>query len=80
MLYNSDSVNKIIEESIKHHWNLPALSDYKGITLYYRDVARRIAKIHIVFEEVGVKRGDKIAICSRNQANWAVVFIACLTY
>lgn len=80
MIYNSDSVNKIIEESIKHHWDLPALSDYKGITLYYRDVARRIAKIHIVLEEVGVKRGDKIAICSRNQANWAVVFLACLTY
>ena len=80
MMYISDSVNKIIEESFKHNWNRPALSDYKGITLYYRDVARRIAKMHIVFKGVGVQKGDKIAICSKNQANWAVVFLSCLTY
>ena len=74
------SLNKIIEESIKKNWNCPALSDYKGVTLYYRDVARRIEKIHIMLDMCGVNKGDKIAICSRNQANWAVTFLAALTY
>ena len=79
-MYVSDSLIEIIEESFKHNWNRPALSDYKGITLYYRDVARKIAKIHIILSESGIKQGDKIAICSKNQSNWAVVFLACLTY
>lgn len=74
------SLNKLLEESFKKHWNRPALSDYKGITLHYRDVARRIEKLHIIFRICGVHQGDKIAICSRNQANWGVVFLACLTY
>lgn len=77
---NTKSLNKAIEESIKSNWNCPALSDFKGVTLYYRDVARRIEKIHIMLDMCGVKRGDKIAICSRNQANWGVVFLAALTY
>jgi long-chain acyl-CoA synthetase len=68
------------EQSFKKNWDLPALSDYKGITLHYKDVARRIAKLHILFEECGLKKGDKIAICGRNQANWGVVFLATLTY
>ena len=72
MMYISDSLNKMIEESFKHNWNRPALSDYKGITLYYRDVARRIAKMHIIFKGVGIQKGDKIAICSKNQA---IVFL-----
>lgn len=80
MMYVSDSLIEIIEESFKRNWNRPALSDYKGITLYYRDVARRIAKMHIILRESGVKEGDKIAICSRNHSNWAVVFLSCLTY
>ncbi len=79
-MYISDSLIKMIEESFKQNWNRPALSDYKGITLYYRDVARKIAKMHIVFQGVGVKKGDKIAVCSKNQSNWAVVFLATLTY
>lgn len=74
------SLNKLLEESFKKNWNCPALSDYKGITLHYRDVARRIEKLHIIFSTCGVKKGEKIAICSRNQANWGVVFLACLTY
>ncbi|MDR3183890.1 MAG: AMP-binding protein [Prevotellaceae bacterium] len=68
------------EQSFKNHWDLPALSDYKGTTLHYKDVARRIAKLHILFQECGLKKGDKIAICGRNQANWGVVFFATLTY
>jgi len=71
---------QLIESSIKEHWDLPALSDYKGITLHYRDLARRIEKLHIIFEECGLRKGDKVAICSRNQANWGVVLLACLTY
>lgn len=74
------SLNKMLEDSFKANWDCPALSDYKGITLHYRDVARRIEKLHIIFSICGVKRGDKIAICSRNQANWGVVFLACITY
>ena len=74
------SLNKILEASFKKNWNSPALSDFKGVTLYYRDVARRIEKLHIIFNTCGVEKGDKIAICSRNQANWGVVFLACITY
>ncbi len=74
------SLNKILEASFKKNWNSPALSDFKGVTLYYRDVARRIEKLHIIFKTCGVEKGDKIAICSRNQANWGVVFLACITY
>ncbi len=76
----TQSLNKTIEESIKKNWNCPALSDYKGVTLYYRDVARRIEKIHIMLETCGVKKGDKISICSRNMANWGVALLASLTY
>lgn len=74
------SLNKMFEESFKANWDCPALSDYKGVTLHYRDVARRIEKLHIIFNICGVEKGEKISICSRNQANWGVVFLACLTY
>jgi len=74
------SLNLILERSFKENWDNPALSDYKGITLHYRDVARRIEKLHIVFEICGLKKGDRISICSKNQANWGVVFLSALTY
>lgn len=74
------SLNKILEESFRKNWDCAALSDFKGITLHYRDVARRIEKLHIIFSICGVEKGDRIAICSRNQANWGVVFLASLTY
>ena len=74
------SLNKMLEASFKKNWDCAALSDFKGITLHYRDVARRIEKLHIIFNICGVEKGDRIAICSRNQANWGVVFLACLTY
>ncbi len=74
------SVNKIYEKSFKENWDRPALSNYQGVTLHYRDVARRIAKIHIIYENCGLKKGDKVAICSRNQANWGVSFLSVLTY
>lgn len=75
-----NSVNRMLVESIRKNWERPALSNFKGITLNYRDVARRIAKIHIAFEQIGLNRGDKVALCSRNQANWGVCFLATLTY
>ncbi|MCL1974042.1 MAG: AMP-binding protein [Bacteroidetes bacterium] len=74
------SLNKLFEKCFQEHWTYPALSNYKGETLHYRDVARRIEKLHIVFEECGLKKGDKVAICGRNQANWAVIYLATLTY
>ena len=77
---NFTSVNKIFEESIRKNWDRPAISNYQGVTLHYRDLARRIAKLHIMFEECGLEKGDKVAICSRNQANWVVSFLAAMTY
>ena len=70
----------LIEESIKKNWDLDALTDYKGATLQYKDVARKIEKIHIIFEESGVKPGDKIAVCGRNMSHWGVTFLATVTY
>ncbi|MGM9707253.1 MAG: AMP-binding protein [Prevotella sp.] len=75
-----NSMNEIIEKSIISHWNQDALTDYKGATLQYNDVARKIEKLHILFENSGVKRGDKIALCGRNSSHWAVAFLATLTY
>lgn len=74
------SVNKLFEKSIRENWDRPALSNYQGVTLFYRDVARRIAKLHIAFEQCGLNKGDKVAICSRNQSNWGVSFLAAMTY
>lgn len=70
----------MIAESIKSNWNLDALTDYQGATLQYKDVARKIEKLHILFENAGVVKGDKIAICGRNSAHWAAAFVAVLTY
>ena len=75
-----ESFNAIIEKSIFDNWDRDALTDYKGITLQYHDVARKIEKLHILFENGGVERGDKIALCGRNSAHWAVAFLATLTY
>lgn len=74
------SVNSLIEKSIIDNWDLDALTDYKGITLQYKDVARKIEKLHILFENSGVVKGDRIALCGRNSASWAVAFLATLTY
>lgn len=74
------SFNSLIEKSIISHWDMDALTDYKGITLQYKDVARKIEKLHILFENSGIEHGDKIAICGRNSASWAVVFLATLSY
>ena len=69
-----------VERSIVNNWDLNALTDYNGATLQYKDVARKIEKLHIIFEESGLKKGDKIALCGRNSAHWGVAFLATLTY
>lgn len=74
------SFNEIIEKSIITNWDLDALTDNKGKTLQYHDVARKIEKLHIMFEASGVQKRDKIAICGRNSSMWAVSFLAILTY
>ena len=74
------SFNALIEQSIITNWDKDALTDFKGATLQYHDVARKIEKLHIMFESSGVVKGDKIALCGRNSSNWAVAFLATLTY
>ena len=74
------SFNKLIYDAIIKNWDADALTDYQGATLQFHDVARKIEKLHIVFENCGIQKGDKIAICGRNSAHWAVTFLATLTY
>lgn len=76
----TESFIAFIEESIKKNWDLDALTDYKGATLQYKDVARKIEKLHILLKESGVKKGDKIVVCGRNSSHWGVTFLATVTY
>ena len=77
---NEKSFIALIEKSIKKNWDANSLTDYKGVTYQYKDVARKIEKLHIIFEESGIKPGDKIAICGRNMSHWGVTFLATVTY
>lgn len=74
------SFNLMIADSIKTHWDLPSMSDYGVYTYQYKDVARVIEKMHIIFEECGIQKGDRIALCGRNQARWGAAFFSVLTY
>ncbi len=74
-----ESLNAILEASVCRNWDLPSLSDYKGSTSTYGQVAEMIEKLHILFEAAGVKEGDKVALCGKNSAKWATAFIACIT-
>ena len=76
----NNSFIELIEKSIKQNWDRNALTDYKGITLQYKDVARKIEKMHILLQHAGIKPGDKIALCGRNSANWTAMFLAIITY
>lgn len=76
----TSSLIQLIEESIRKNWNLDAMTDYKGATLQYKDVARKIEKMHILFEHAGIKKGDKIALCGRNSTNWTATFLGVITY
>ncbi|MCQ2066288.1 MAG: AMP-binding protein [Bacteroidaceae bacterium] len=77
---NNQTTTGLIQASIIRNWDREALTDYKGATLFYRDVARRIEKLHILFEAAGISRGDKIALCGKNCSNWAVACLASLSY
>ena len=79
-ILKSKSLNALFEMSFKKYWDFKALTDFNGKTFYYRDLARRIRMIHIGFEKCGLKKGDKVALCGRNQANWAMSFLATVTY
>ncbi len=74
------SFNALIQKSVIDNWDHDALTDFKGQTLQFHDVARKIEKLHILFENSGIQKGDKIAMCGRNSSQWAVAFIATLTY
>jgi len=74
------SVNKLFEKSFRENWDRPALSNYKGDTFTYGQLATKIELLHMGFEQCGLKQGDKVAICGRNQANWAVSMLATMTY
>lgn len=75
-----EGVVTMLSESVRRNWTLEALTDYKGATFTYGDIGRKVAKLHLLFEAAGIERGDKIAICGRNSSNWAVAFLAALTY
>jgi long-chain acyl-CoA synthetase len=76
----AECFNQYLEQSIKAHWEMPALTDFKGGTHLYKDVARKVEKLHLLFEAGGLKQGDKIALCGRNSANWAIAFVAVVSY
>ena len=71
-----ESFNTYIEEAIKNNWERIALSDFDGVSYHYKDIARKIAKIHLLLESAEIKKGDKVAICGKNSAHWAVAFFA----
>lgn len=77
---NSKSLISFIEHSIRKNWEHTALTDFHGVSFQYRDVARKIEKLHILFENAGIKEGDKIALCGKNSAQWAVAFLSTITY
>ncbi|MDE6248101.1 MAG: AMP-binding protein, partial [Paramuribaculum sp.] len=77
---HQDHLSAYIAQSLRDNWNRPALTNFQGVTFQYHDVARKIAKLHILFEHAGIKRGDKIALCGKNSSQWAVAFFAVITY
>ena len=74
------SIIKYIEQAIRNNWEELALTDFNGVSFQYRTIARKIAKLHIAFDTVGIKKSDKIAICGRNSAQWTIAFLATITY
>lgn len=77
---NQDSLNKYLQASIASNWQDLALTDFQGDSFQYRDVARKVAKLHLLFEHSGLKAGDRVAICGKNSSQWAIAFIATITY
>lgn len=77
---NENSFLSLIEQSIRNHWEMPSMTDFDGKTYYYKDFAQEIDKLHHIFKAADIKRGDKISICGKNSANWAIGFFATLSY
>ena len=77
--FRADSLNKMIENSIKKNWDSMALSDMGGTNYQYKDVAEMVAKMHLIFDAAGIKKGDRVAICGKNSSNWVIVLLTCLT-
>ncbi len=75
-----DSVNKYLQASIANNWEHMALTDFQGASYQYRDVARKVAKLHLLYGQAGIKPGDKVALCGKNSSQWAIALIATLTY
>lgn len=75
-----DSLNAYFRDAIRDNWERPAMTEFNGVSFHYKDVARKIAKLHLLFEHTGVKKGDRIALCGKNSAHWGVAFIGVLTY
>ena len=73
-------INEILENSIRKNWEELALTDFGGISLQYRDIARKIAKLHLLFKHAGINKEEKIALCGKNSTQWAVAFMAAMTY
>ena len=69
-----------IEDAIRNNWDKPAISNYGATTYTYGGIAGNVAKLHILFEKCGLKKGDHIAIASRNSAEWCIAFIAIASY
>ena len=78
--FTEKSLATMIQTSLRKNWNRESFTDYRGATLLYRDVALMIAKLHILFEETGIRKGDRIAICGKNSSNWATACLAALSY
>ena len=75
-----DCLNLYFQDAVKEYWELPAFTDFGGITLTYKDVARKIAKLHLLYEAAGIRPGDKVVLCSKNNSMWCVAFIGTLAY
>lgn len=74
-------LTKLYEKSFIDNWELPAVTDYSSnITMTYGDFARKVARIHLLFKQCGIEKGDKIALIGKNVPNWVVVFISAVTY
>lgn len=79
-MHHQDTLNAYILQSLRSNWELLALTDFNGASFQYKDVARKITKLHILFRNCGVKKGDKIALCGRNSAQWSMAFLGIITY
>ncbi|WP_304476893.1 AMP-binding protein, partial [uncultured Muribaculum sp.] len=74
------TLNGYLQSSVRKNWEELALTDFNGVSFQYRDIARKVAKLHLLYEQAGVKRGDKIALCGKNSSQWAVAFLSAITY